>query len=286
MEKNKKEKQYFTFVVIPHSPSSPTISVKVPRWLLHGAMFVVVASAVFLFSSFIYTSHVTRKLVSYEELKAKTQGQEEKINGFSEKTSRLQQVLTEIARRENQIRQVLGLKAKPVDEDINGKTINDIQKNVNEKKISVDELMGYVTEFRKKFAYTPSIWPIYGRIMSSFGYRISPWRAFHTGVDIQASYGTPIRCAACGTVCFVGWENGYGKTVIVDHGSGIKTLYGHLSAYAVKTGQLVKKGQRVAYVGLTGNTTGPHLHYEVRRDDVAINPMTYLNMSILSVNAR
>ena len=121
--------------------------------------------------------------------------------------------------------------------------------------------------------------PISGVLTSSFGYRIHPKRKkrhFHSGIDLAAKKGTPISCAASGKVVFAGWKTGYGYVVMVDHGKGYETLYAHCSKLAVTTGQTVSTGKIVAYVGRTGVATGPHLHFEVRKNGIYKNPLRYL----------
>ncbi len=118
--------------------------------------------------------------------------------------------------------------------------------------------------------------PVNGSIVSGFGYRVHPiFRRvkFHYGVDIAAPYGTPIRAAADGVVVFAGWRRAYGITVILDHGNGLATLYAHCSRVLVSEGQTVKQGDIIALVGSTGLSTGPHLHFEVRRYGEPINPL-------------
>ncbi len=122
----------------------------------------------------------------------------------------------------------------------------------------------------------PFIRPVDGPIVSGFGYRVHPiFRRvkFHYGVDISAPSGTPIRAAADGVVVFAGWRRAYGNTVIIDHGNGMATLYAHCSRILVGEGEVVKQGQVIAFVGSTGLSTGPHLHFEVRRYGEPINPL-------------
>lgn len=123
------------------------------------------------------------------------------------------------------------------------------------------------------------ILPISGRISSEYGYRIHPIsgvRKLHAGMDISAGSGTPIGAAGPGTVIFAGWRGGYGNAVIIDHGGGIATLYAHQSRLAASTGQSVSTGQIIGYVGSTGYSTGPHLHWEVRVNGTPVNPRGYL----------
>jgi len=120
-------------------------------------------------------------------------------------------------------------------------------------------------------------WPVNGIITGTFG----TWRGgkryghVHAGVDIAASHGAPIVAPLSGTVSFVGRKGGYGQTVIIDHGNGISTLYGHNSAIHVAEGDHVRKGEEIANVGSTGHSTGPHLHYEVRLEGKPVNPLAW-----------
>ncbi|MBN3922686.1 M23 family metallopeptidase [Nostoc sp. NMS4] len=114
---------------------------------------------------------------------------------------------------------------------------------------------------------------------SPFGWRMHPilgYRRFHAGLDFAASYGSKIRAADSGTVIFAGWYGGYGRAVIIDHGNGMTTLYGHTSELYVSEGQAVERGQAIAAVGSTGFSTGPHLHFEVRRNGTPVDPANYL----------
>jgi len=124
---------------------------------------------------------------------------------------------------------------------------------------------------------TPSaaglIWPVNGPVTSPFGYR---WGRLHAGIDIGVPEGTPIHAAASGTVVLAGWIDGYGNYTCIDHGGGLATCYAHQSAYAVSTGAHVSQGQVIGYVGSTGHSFGPHLHFEVRINGVPVDPLGYL----------
>ncbi len=128
-------------------------------------------------------------------------------------------------------------------------------------------------------ADAPSMWPLQGRVGSSFGEREDPINgegAFHSGLDIDAPYGTPVRAAGDGDVADAGMNAGYGREIVLTHGHNVSTVYGHLSAIAVSVGQHVTRGQIIGYVGQSGRATGPHLHYEVRVNKVPVNPHKYL----------
>ena len=117
------------------------------------------------------------------------------------------------------------------------------------------------------------VWPANGPLTSGFGWR---WGRMHEGIDVGVGYGTPLAAAAAGTVIVAGWSGGYGNLVVIDHGNGISTAYGHQSRIAVSSGQQVAQGSIIGYVGSTGHSTGPHLHFEVRVNGSPNNPLNYL----------
>jgi len=130
-----------------------------------------------------------------------------------------------------------------------------------------------------RLSEAPTLWPVEGPITGAFGERIDPFNgegAFHRGVDISTSYGRPVMAPADGTVTYADFMTGYGRMVVIEHGQGIATRYGHLSGFAVVEGQAVKRGDCIGYVGMSGRSTGPHLHYEVWLHDTPVNPYKYL----------
>lgn len=143
----------------------------------------------------------------------------------------------------------------------------------------MNQAYGAVSSVVNPTAETPNIWPVAGPISSYYGYRTSPGgigSTFHEGVDIAGDYGTPISATAAGTVTQAGWVGGYGYLVEVKHADGIVTRYGHNSAVLVYEGQHVNQGSMIALMGSTGNSTGPHCHYEVRIHGEAVDPMYFL----------
>jgi murein DD-endopeptidase MepM/ murein hydrolase activator NlpD len=129
----------------------------------------------------------------------------------------------------------------------------------------------------------PNLWPVEGQVTGSFGERIDPFNgegAFHSGVDIGSSYGQQVIAPADGVITFADFLGGYGKAIMMDHGHGISTRYGHLSGFAAAPGQHVHRGDTIGYVGASGRSTGPHLHYEVRINDTPVNPYKYLRMTV------
>ena len=145
-----------------------------------------------------------------------------------------------------------------------------------------EDLRAYEGILRER-GYTPTVWPVDGTLEGGFGGRRNPFGGsgyeFHSGQDIEAPWGAPVISGASGRVSFVGWQNGYGQLVVVDHGGGLTTRYGHLSHIDVELNQTVSRAQLLGKVGSTGRSTGPHLHYEVRINDQAVNPLPYLLLS-------
>ncbi len=129
------------------------------------------------------------------------------------------------------------------------------------------------------WASSPSLWPVRGWLTSGFGYRYSPWGGgvrMHKGLDIAAPIGSEVHAPSDGVVVFSGSKGGYGNAIVLDHGYGVTTLYGHNSSLFVSEGDVVKRGQKIAAVGSTGSSTGPHLHYEVHVDGIPTDPMNYI----------
>nr|WP_225937164.1 peptidoglycan DD-metalloendopeptidase family protein [Myxococcus sp. RHSTA-1-4] len=144
---------------------------------------------------------------------------------------------------------------------------------------SLQELQAYFQDQKSMLASTPSVWPARGWVTSDFGSRVDPYtadRVMHGGIDIAAPHGKEVYSPSDGTVVFAGLEGGYGNVLVIDHGYGIKTRYGHLSKMLVKAGDKVKRGSLIAAVGNTGRSTGPHLHYEVRVNGIPQNPRKFI----------
>lgn len=136
-----------------------------------------------------------------------------------------------------------------------------------------------------RMAEAPNLWPVQGPITGSFGARIDPFNgegAFHRGVDISSDYGVRVLAPADGVVISAGFESGYGRLIEVQHANGIITRYGHLSGFAVTAGQRIIRGQVLGYVGSTGRSTGPHLHYEVWVHNSPVNPYKFLRMATVA----
>lgn len=166
-------------------------------------------------------------------------------------------------------------------------SVVELRKESQKRLASFQEIAWFITNQRSLLRSTPSIWPASGQLTSPFGYRFSPFQNYgseghggriHAGIDIGNRPETPISATADGVVRYAGWSGGYGIMVLVDHGFGYTTLYGHTSKTTVRAGEHIQRGQLIAYMGTSGRSTGTHLHYEVWVHERPVNPLKYLQV--------
>ena len=289
-----------TFVVIPHHGAN-MMQWRLPRWFLMLAFLgacTVVGGAAWVLSQEVNYRVEAEQVRRFKETNL----------SVAEELTHGREALLRVARLEYDLRKMLSYKDKkslleksatggPTPADVKrlrdlldqrdpqalgvaASEVQELMAKVEEREKSFDEIKKYVGDKRSFLASKPTAWPVRGWVSSRFGRRDSPFsgdRGFHAGIDIANDKGTPIRAAADGTVKFSGWEGGYGKLVVLDHGNGYTTLYGHSSELLVSVGQKIRRGTMIARMGETGEATGPHLHYEVRRYGAAVNPMQYLD---------
>ena len=298
-----------TFMIVPHNSAKGVVNFKMKEWLVYTLIGIFFVSIFLVGSSIVYSSVMTRKLIHYRIMLQVNEEQKGRIDFFSSQVDQLKKALKELVDRDSELRRLLGLKLKD-NNNINqmlaatkepsqlslldnamtykiDKITNELsylKESIKQSSESLKNLHETAALLKGRFAVTPSIWPIYGRIVSGFGYRYFPWRGFHSGIDITALYGNPVRATANGVVSWAGWKGGFGKTIMIDHGYGIQTLYGHNSKLLVSVGQKVVKGQIISEIGATGFATGPHCHYEIRKNTFAISPMKYLNLDVFTAN--
>ena len=268
------------------------------------------------FSYAVYSTFSSRNSASeIGELRQVNSIQQEQLLQLSRKANELQDQMEQLAQMENEIRRLSGI--TPVEDvsdgtqdsadadDHNGQggpyvqpdvknvglALANVEKGLAKRKASLEQLRNQIKEQRAQLgafglaglslpgisANMPSIWPTDGVVSSPYGLR---WNGsdFHPGMDIANDMGTPIVATADGVVSVAGWNSGgYGNMVDIDHGNGIMTRYAHASQVVVTAGQHVRRGQLIAYMGSTGFSTGPHVHYEVRINGQAVNPISYLH---------
>jgi murein DD-endopeptidase MepM/ murein hydrolase activator NlpD len=212
-----------------------------------------------------------------QRLRAENDQQRQELNALSDRVEAVEDTSRKLAEKSGVVSNETTLPgtggpALPLDANslaaLEGK-MNQLERNIK----------AYESVLRER-GYTPSVWPVVGKLESGFGGRRNPFGGssyeFHSGQDIEAAWGDPVVAGAAGTVTFVGWQNGYGQLVVVDHGGGLTTRYGHLSHIDVTQGQTVERSQFIGRVGSSGRSTGPHLHYEIRINDEPVNPLQYL----------
>lgn len=300
----RKEKKYISIVLIPNSTEKKIKTLKINS--LHSKIaslalfFVTIIACSIVIAG--YTVKENKKLLaSKEALESIVIQQKNLLNEKAEQINALQEFENNIEKDVQRfIQQYTQITEKYISDrlegsktsrygsrsdtdfidDINGlKTILDNLAKIKEGVNYSASLAETEQKLRKYIDSMPTLRPTSGRISSPFGERSDPFtyrKSFHKGIDIAADYGQEIKAAGSGKVIFAGWDNLYGRTVIIDHGYGIKTLYGHTSKLAVKENQEVKKGDLIAYVGSSGRSTGAHLHFEVHLNGSPVDPLDYL----------
>ena len=294
-----KNNDSYTVVILPSPTSEPyrfSLRKKTCKYLIGFSSALILGLAGFFVQYFLMLG----QLSELRDLRKETKTQKIQVQSFSSSIDDLKKQMTRLVEFDRKLRVITDI--GPLQENMNvaalggpeeaapsnsdSKLMASIQSDLGElqtkaiqQEKSFQELTEAVQSRQSLWASTPSIWPTTGWVSSGFGNRVSPFTgrlAKHNGIDIVARPDTPIVAPAAGIVSYYGFDSGLGKLVKINHGYGIVTFYGHLSKTAVKIGQKVKRGEIIAYVGSTGLSTGPHLHYEVYVNDVPANPMKYI----------
>lgn len=272
--------RFYAFIVARTSRSSSRvrrISLH-KRWVKACAYAVAVLMGVAAYGIYGLTQQAIHLRVAEENerLRAENEKQRQQLNALNQRVDAVETVTRRLA-------ETAGVESEQqtVQRGAGGPGLPfDVASAIEYRTKHIEQdLRTYEAVLRAR-AMTPSIWPVAGELTDGFGGRSNPFGGgsfeFHTGQDIATLWGTPVQAAATGRVVFAGWQNGYGQIVIVDHGGGLTTRYGHLSHVDVIEGQKIARGEMLGRVGSTGRSTGPHLHYEVRINDEPVNPKQYL----------
>lgn len=283
-------KQHYFVVVLAHSLHGRLRRIHIP----HQALYLVLALSLFgTFSLFGMVSsylRMTWKVSNYNSLRSEVDTLRTKYQVLQRENDQKQEQLASLQLMASEVSVALGLKRKLEGADDiadEGPLVPSFKESIEEynflKSASFSRLHHeYARAWQKNIV--PSLWPVNGVLLSRFGERTDPFSgegAIHGGVDISAPTGTPVHAAADGIVGRAEYYGGYGKLVVVDHGNGMSTRYGHLSRFNVVPGQEVRRGDIIAYSGQTGRATSPHLHFEVRMGGAAVNPHPYLIRSAM-----
>jgi murein DD-endopeptidase MepM/ murein hydrolase activator NlpD len=266
-----------TIMVIPHA-NFRALNLKIP-----AAGFVLL-----LLLAVIGAGYTLRLAVSGLQYKAQHHAMTEKVDFYSEQFYQWASTMIALKEVEREFRQLFSFKSREeVLENVNTSFVGsleipDLIKELKETVETVDEIKDYLRIQKDIYVATPRGYPVSGDITSPFGKRIDPLTgeiAFHSGTDISSKLGSPIRATADGVVSHSGWTRTSGYVVVLEHGCGYTTVYAHNKTNAVKVGQKVKRGDIIGYVGSTGKSTGPHLHYEVWKDGKSVDAQQYIDDS-------
>jgi murein DD-endopeptidase MepM/ murein hydrolase activator NlpD len=305
--RNTKKKEYFTFMFLP-GPNERVRTLSISKSVIKS-VFLSLAAVLVLSLYLIYEYNDVKGKVSElqsvreELMQQKAQVQDFALNllDYKRQMFLLRDLDTKLRRAvslgpRDKAQQVLGIGGpdelglqnltsmgeKKQEEALKEmhQELTQLKGAASKQETSLQMLIEYFEDKRSLYASTPSVWPVRGWVTSPFGNRTSPFSGilkFHEGMDIAAQTGTPVVAPADGVVIKAGFGSGYGNMVELSHGYGIKTIFAHNSRLNVKAGQRVKRGDVISYVGDSGSSTGPHLHYEVRVNGLPVNPVRYLN---------
>jgi murein DD-endopeptidase MepM/ murein hydrolase activator NlpD len=278
-----KEDRFYAFIIAHTSRSKARVQrIRVEKRLVTSccAALLVVGLGLF-YGLYGLTQHAAHIRIEFENqrLRAENALQRQELEKLNNRVEKVEDTSRKLAEKSGVVEQAIppgtGGPALPLDE-MGLATLTAKMGRLEE------DLRAYEAILRQR-GYTPTVWPVEGTLEGGFGGRRNPFGGagyeFHSGQDIEAPWGAPVIAGASGKVSFVGWQNGYGQLVIVDHGGGLTTRYGHSSHIDVELNQTVSRAQLLGKVGSTGRSTGPHLHYEVRINDQAVDPLPYLLMS-------
>lgn len=283
---------FFTVIFVPNARAKFR-KYQIPLNIARIAGRVGVAAGVVLVLGLLHYGSLLFEVSRLRKVEAESRDLLSKTHQIEQDAAALRTQMAQLGSMVNKLGVMAGVDAPPPDPAIGGTGGGTVADRNASKIASLEEmntrlsqlteksrqLTGIFEQRRSLLATTPSIWPVRGYLSDGFGNRTDPFtgqRDFHPGLDISAPLGTKVQAPADGTVVFVGVKGGYGNAITVDHGRGIMTHYGHLDAFNVRVGQAVRRGSIIGFVGSTGRSTAPHLHYEVWLNGSNQNPLQYI----------
>jgi murein DD-endopeptidase MepM/ murein hydrolase activator NlpD len=284
--------QPYFVLVLAHSLHGRLRRVHIPHKAIYAAFTLALIGCFSVFGFVSSYARMTWKVANYNSLRQEVDSLRAKYQELQKVTNQKNEQLATLETFASEVSVAYGLKSKPeTSTDIsNGSPLApNFRESLGEynflQSASISKLFRtYPKQWQTNIR--PSLWPVEGRLMSPFGGRTDPFSgegAIHTGVDLAAPQGTPVHSAADGIVVHAEFNGGYGRLVVVDHGNGLQTYYGHLSRFEVVSGQEIRRGDILGLSGSSGRVTSPHLHYEVRMAGTPVNPYPYLAKSALSL---
>jgi murein DD-endopeptidase MepM/ murein hydrolase activator NlpD len=282
-EERKRLRQDYFIVVLAHSLHGRLQRIHIPHRIVYGAFGAL--GIVFLLAMSVAGSYARMawKVANYNSLQHQAQLLRERYDSLQEKVKQTNEQLASLQMLAEEVSSAYGVKKQITGSpDLVAPLVPTMRDTLEE----YNYLRTTNLARRKRNIFSdadvnilPSSWPVNGQLMGGYGLRTDPFSgegAMHTGVDISAPKGTPVHAAADGIVIHAGWNSGYGRCVIIDHGNNYQTWYAHLSHMDVIEGEEIRQGQVLGAVGSSGHATGPHLHYEVRLGSTPVNPYRFL----------
>ncbi len=278
-------KQDYFIVVLAHSLHGRLRRVHVPHRFLYGTFGVLGFVMLCLFGVAGSYARMALKVSNYNSLQHETELLRHRYDNLQKQVQQSNQQLASLQVLANEVSTAYGIRNQIVGTpDLMGEapllpSMADSLAEYNYLRTTNLARPKSNIFSRLDVNVLPGVWPVTGRLMSGFGARSDPFSgegARHPGIDISVPIGTPVKVAADGVVISAGWNGGYGRCVVVDHGNGYQTWYGHLSKIDVMEGQEIRQGEILGKSGMTGRATGPHLHYEVRIHSTPVNPYRFL----------
>jgi murein DD-endopeptidase MepM/ murein hydrolase activator NlpD len=286
-------KQEYFVVVLAHSLRGRLRRIHIPHQAVYVILALALLGSISVFGFVASYARMAWKVANYNALRREADTLRVRYQNLQKVVSQTDQQIASLELYANEVSIAYGIKQKfegPADISAQGKLIPSYAESLQDydflRSANAIALLNNSTRRFHRPASIPNLWPVDGRLIGSFGTRQDPFSAedqeFHKGVDISGVVGTPIHVTADGVVEFSDMFSGYGRLVVVNHGGGIETWYGHMSKFYVHTGQEVRRGDLIGLVGMSGRVTAPHLHYEVHVNGRPMNPYQYLaNASVL-----
>jgi murein DD-endopeptidase MepM/ murein hydrolase activator NlpD len=284
-----KMKQDYFILVLAHSLHGRLRRVHVPHKVIYGAVAAVLFAGVSLFGLASSYARMVSKVVDYNNLRHEADTLRARYEKLKRSNAQTREQLATLQMFATEVSAAYGVKSRIEGSD-NVMAEARLAPTMSETLATFNTLRSFTTaHFDSTFfangtedivGMLSGSWPVEGHITCGYGSRIDPFSgegAYHTGMDLAAPVGTQVTAAADGTIESAEWSSGYGRLVVIDHGNGYETYYGHLSRMDVMEGQSIRRGEGIGAVGSSGRSTGPHLHYEVRVGGVPINPYRFLS---------
>lgn len=287
--------EFYTLIVVPHAKAKfrkVQVSVRLTKW----AMGAAGALSLILVAVLAHYTWIRVEIGELRRLRSENVALATKAQAYEQNAAKLQAKLLNLQNMVMKLGVMAGLEKSLPDPAIGGVggltrlettapsadarlSMGAMEKTAEELTARSSRLEAFYQDQKVVLAATPSVWPVRGYLSSTFGNRVDPFTGqpdFHPGIDIATPMGTKVQAPADGVVISTGPKGSYGNAIVIDHGYGVVTRYGHLSGFNVRPGQRVRRGDVIGFVGQTGRATAPHLHYEVWVHDQNLNPIQYI----------